>query len=584
MQKTRTLSQKIGLFIKGLLMGAANKVPGVSGGMVAFVTGFYEEMIYSFQKINGTAFKFLFRGRFKSFYRYTNGGFLLFVFLGSTFSYFSVSRVLDYFLKKSETSELYVWSLFFGMILGSIYYISQKFKSNYRTNIMYIIAGISVGILLSFMDPATENKNLFFVFFCGIVGVSGMTLPGLSGSFILILLGNYVLLLVDSVNVLSTTIGEVVYGNFSFLQDAVQTEYLIIILVFTAGSAFGLVSTSHALGFLLKKYHDKITAIIIGFITGSLGIVWPWKKEIFKTTNEGVLVFNANGDPIMTNYERFFPNLTSSTTILAIGFILIGMAIVILIDLYEKKKQASFTNYGLIGKVLGYSFSERYFTKKFKKENIKKAVYKNYELDRIDDVLSLKKQLNLKGFNVTIPYKEAILPYLDVILGEAKEIGAVNTVKVTEDNKWVGYNTDVYGFETSFKEQLLASDTKALLLGTGGASKAVIYVLKSLGISYLEVSRNPIKENQISYSSLNESLISSHTIIINATPVGTFPKVKDCPDIPYEYLTDAHYLYDLIYNPNETLFLKKGKEKGARIKNGKTMLVFQAEKAWSIWD
>ena len=197
-------------------MGGANKVPGVSGGMVAFVMGFYEELIFSFQRINAKAFKLLFNGRFKSFAQYTNLQFLTLVMLGSMFSYFSVSLILDYFLKNYE---LYVWAWFFGMIIGSIYYISKDFNDWKLKNVISLIIGISIGIFISFMTPAKENDNLWFVFLCGIIGVSGMTLPGLSGSFILILLGNYVLLLVDSVNVLGSVVTSVLSGDFEVLKD-----------------------------------------------------------------------------------------------------------------------------------------------------------------------------------------------------------------------------------------------------------------------------------------------------------------------------------------------------------------------------
>lgn len=186
MSYNRSFTDKIGLFFKGLAMGAANKVPGVSGGTVSFVLGFYEELIFSFQRINLTALKFLFRGRFRSFFQYTNAQFLTLVLLGSVFSYFSVSLVLDFFLRNYE---LYVWSWFFGMIVGSIWYIGKDFGDWNAKNVISLILGASVGIGISFLTPASENDNLWFVFLCGTVGVSGMTLPGLSGSFLLILLG-----------------------------------------------------------------------------------------------------------------------------------------------------------------------------------------------------------------------------------------------------------------------------------------------------------------------------------------------------------------------------------------------------------
>ena len=217
MQQTRTFTDKILLVLKGLAMGAANKVPGVSGGVVAFVAGFYEEFIYSLQKINLKAFKLLISGRFNSLYRYVNGKFLGLLILGMLISYFSVSKLLDYFIVHYE---LYVWAAFFGMIIGSIYYISKDFGEWNRNSILFAILGIIAGIAISFLEPARENDNLWFVFVCGMISVSGMTLPGLSGSFILILVGNYVLLLVDSVNALYDTIAEVILFDFSFINDS----------------------------------------------------------------------------------------------------------------------------------------------------------------------------------------------------------------------------------------------------------------------------------------------------------------------------------------------------------------------------
>ncbi|WP_271406017.1 DUF368 domain-containing protein [Tenacibaculum soleae] len=335
MYNNRTLSEKISLFFKGLIMGGANKVPGVSGGMVAFVMGFYKELIYSFQKINGKAFMLLLRGRFKSFVQYTNLQFLALVMLGSMFSYFSISLILDYFLKNYEG---YVWSWFFGMIIGSVYYLSKDFKNWNFKNIVALIVGASIGVFISFMTPAKENDNLWFVFICGIIGVSGMTLPGLSGSFILILLGNYVLLLVDSVNVLGGVLTNILSGNFEVLKDQVKIRYLKIITVFTAGSAFGLVSMSHILGYVLKKWNQIVTAIIIGFITGSLGIVWPWKKTIFKIKNKNFLL-DQKGNKIVENYERFIPDFSMTQTWTSIMFILLGIALILIIDFYGKKRK-----------------------------------------------------------------------------------------------------------------------------------------------------------------------------------------------------------------------------------------------------
>lgn len=337
MSNERGFMDKIWLFFKGLSMGAANKVPGVSGGTVAFVLDFYEELIYSFKKVNVNAFKLLFSGRFKSFYQYTNATFLLLVMGGSMFSYFSVSIVLDFLIRNYE---LYVWSAFFGMVLGSIYYIGKDFNDFSTKNILSIIIGIVIGVSISLMSPAKENDNLWFVFFCGIIGVSGMALPGLSGSFILILLGNYVLLLVDSVNMLYKTIIDIFSGNFDFFQDAVRMRYLKIVAVFTGGSAFGLVVTSHILGYVLKRWHQIVTAIIIGFITGSLGIVWPWKREIYKTEN-GLLLHDFNGDKVIENYQRYMPDITLKETWIAVIFILVGVGLLLVLDQYSKRTKAS---------------------------------------------------------------------------------------------------------------------------------------------------------------------------------------------------------------------------------------------------
>lgn len=333
MQRTRTLSDKIFLILKGLGMGAANKVPGVSGGVVAFVAGFYEEFIYSLQKINGKALKLLVNVRFSSFYQYINGKFLSLLFLGMIISYFSISKVLDYLIKYYE---LYVWSVFFGMIIGSIYYISKDFKDwNIKTYAALAI-GITMGLSVSFLDPATENDNLWFVFFCGIISVSGMTLPGFSGSFILILLGNYVLLLVDSVNALFDTFAEIIHGDFSFIKNEARIRMLKILAIFTFGSVVGLVTFSHVLSYILKHYKSITISTIIGFIVGSLGVVWPWKQTRFKLNMDGTIMLDSNSRPIIENYERYFPEFNSETYF-ALAYILIGIAIVLALEIYGRK-------------------------------------------------------------------------------------------------------------------------------------------------------------------------------------------------------------------------------------------------------
>ena len=239
--------------------------------------------------------------------------------------------------------------------------------------------------------------------------------------------------------------------------------------------------------------------------------------------------------------------------------------------------------YGLIGKNISYSFSKGYFTQKFLDSNLLSCSYDNFDLQNIEQFIKvIQETKNLKGLNVTIPYKEEILPFLTELDEEAKRIGAVNTIKFS-NNGLKGYNTDVYGFKKSLVPLLKEHHNKALILGTGGASKAVAYVFMELGIPFLFVSRVP-EENQISYLALTKSILEKYTIIVNCTPLGTHPNIEVKPEIPYHFINNSHLLYDLIYNPEKTAFLKNGEKQGATIFNGLEMLQLQAEKAWDIWN
>jgi len=311
-------------------MGTANKVPGVSGGIVAFVAGFYEEFIYSLQKFNRKGLMLLFTGRFTAFFNYVNGRFLSLLFLGMIISYFSVSKALDFLIVQYE---LYVWSVFFGMIIGSVIYIYKDFKSWNKATIFITFTGICLGLGISLLDPATENDNLLFVFFCGMISITGMTLPGFSGSFILILLGNYVLLLVDAVNALYEVIIALFSGNFHVFSDSYYISMLKILLVFTIGSIVGLVSLSHFLSYVLKRYKNNTLALIMGFISGSLGVVWPWKETIYKTNHEGLVQLDSRGKQIIENFDRFIPEININT-FYAICFILLGIGIVLSLEYY----------------------------------------------------------------------------------------------------------------------------------------------------------------------------------------------------------------------------------------------------------
>lgn len=242
--------------------------------------------------------------------------------------------------------------------------------------------------------------------------------------------------------------------------------------------------------------------------------------------------------------------------------------------------------YGLLGFPLGHSFSKAYFEKKFEEEK-RNARFLNFELPSLENYEDVfLKNPDLRGFSVTIPYKEQIIPYLSEIDGAAREIQAVNSVKVIKKRGkayTTGYNTDYYGFGKSLDNFLPEKDYKALILGTGGASKAVAYALKMRNIPYKFVSRSP-KDNQYTYEDLDESLLFDYQLIINTTPLGTFPKVTEFPNIPYQFLTSEHYLYDLVYNPEQTAFLSKGKQQGAKVCNGYEMLIWQAKRSWEIWN
>jgi len=240
--------------------------------------------------------------------------------------------------------------------------------------------------------------------------------------------------------------------------------------------------------------------------------------------------------------------------------------------------------FGLLGFPLTHSFSKTYFAEKFRRECIHDAVYVNYELENIALLKKIiSENQDLRGLNVTIPYKEAVIRFLDELDEDAKKIGAVNTIKISS-RKLKGFNTDYIGFMRSLIPLLKPYHKKALILGTGGSSLAIKYALEKLGIDYLLVSRNPAEDNEIGYAGITETGMKEFLLIINTTPVGMFPDVSAAPDIPYQWLTPQHLLFDLIYNPEETLYLKKGKEQGTSVKNGYEMLTLQAEESWRIWN
>lgn len=243
--------------------------------------------------------------------------------------------------------------------------------------------------------------------------------------------------------------------------------------------------------------------------------------------------------------------------------------------------------YGLIGFPLTHSFSKRFFSEKFEKEKTD-ASYENFEIEDISWFPEVvRNNPELAGLNVTIPHKQAVIPYLNELDDAAEKVGAVNTIKISEHDGKIhlkGFNTDTWGFETSVKPLLKTYHKKALILGTGGASKAIKYVLNKLEIDFISASIEELNENEIRYDDIDEKLLAERLLIINATPLGTYPKVETFPPIPYEFLTEKHLLFDLVYNPEETQFMAKGKAQGAVVKNGYEMLVQQALKSYEIWN
>lgn len=315
-----TKSQKIVLFIKGMLMGIANKIPGVSGGAIAWAFGFYQEMIDSFEKLNASNFKIWRKDGFRVFYEIVNGRFLIILFSGSFLANFSISFVLDYLFDHFES---YVWIFFSGLILTTAYFLFKEISI--KQNIVYILLGIALGAIFSVLNPIAENSALWFVFIAGYISITGMTLPGLSGSFLLILLGMYKLCLVDTVNNIAFMVGEILSGNFTVFENKEAVHLLWVLLVFIIGSFVGLVTLSKLIKYLFKKHQTKTTAIIGAFIIGSIGIIWPWRTQAENKINQSVLL-----------QQRYLPEINQELIYHFLIFIL-GVLCVYSIE-YRKKK------------------------------------------------------------------------------------------------------------------------------------------------------------------------------------------------------------------------------------------------------
>ena len=302
-------------------MGAVNKIPGVSGGTVAFITGIYEELIDSITKINFSSFKKLFKEGFISFYNEINGKFLFTVFGGLIASFFSVSLLLDLIIEKYE---LYIYGLFFGMIVGSFYVIYNKLeKLTFRTSTALII-GFIVGMIISFADKINLGSSELIIFLSGVIAISGMILPGLSGSYLLLLMGNYTLIMVDSVNSLYFSIVDLFKFDFNFIYDDERIYLLKVLFLFTTGSIFGLIYLSNILGSLLKKHKSITIALIVGFIAGSLRGVWPWKIKSQELEE-------------IDKIAIYIPEVNNDSSLLAVVYIIIGILFVVLLERFANK-------------------------------------------------------------------------------------------------------------------------------------------------------------------------------------------------------------------------------------------------------
>lgn len=294
------------LFLKGIAMGIANVIPGVSGGTIALITEIYEELINSLKSFDLKALKLLISLDIKRFIQHTNFYFLLAVFGGSVASVFSIANLFKFLF---TNYPILIWAFFFGLIVASVYFVGKRVKRWKIQSIIALVVGTAIAISLSFITPATENSNLLFVFICGIIGISGMMLPGLSGSFILILMGNYELLMVTAI-----------------------TELNYLLAIFIIGSAVGLMSFSHALAWVLKHHKDATLALLTGFILGSLNIIWPWKKIA-----ESMII---DGKEKVLEYHWYFPNITEKETLIAFALIVFGIVVVWGLESFSPKKAA----------------------------------------------------------------------------------------------------------------------------------------------------------------------------------------------------------------------------------------------------
>ena len=318
-------------FFKGVAMGAANVIPGVSGGTIALITNIYEELIDSLKSFNLNAFQLLVKGQFQALHSQLNLNFLVPITLGIVVSILSLAKLFDYLLIEFPA---HTWAYFFGLVLASVYYVGLKVKEWNWKIILILILGTIIALTISFVSPSpTEDSSYFYIFICGLIGICGMILPGLSGSYILMLMGNYHLLMVKSINSILEFVQALASSNLTTFLTSPNFELLIYFIIFLIGSVVGLISFSNIISWVFNKYHDATLALLTGFVFGSLSIIWPWKKEIF--SNE---VIDRHGEPLLLGYERYLPSVWGLNEIFVLVFMLIGVLSIIVVEYLAKQE------------------------------------------------------------------------------------------------------------------------------------------------------------------------------------------------------------------------------------------------------
>ena len=331
MQK-RSAMDYFWIALKGFAMGVANVIPGVSGGTIALVTGIYQELINSLKCFNGKALQLLYKREFSQLATHLNIKFLAFLLSGVVLSVFSIAKLFSFLL---EEHPVQIWAYFFGLILASVYYVGKTVSHWDFTNKSFLAMGVALALFIAFSNPSpAENGNYFYILFCGVIGISGMLLPGLSGSYILMLMGNYRLLMVDSINAVSDSVKMLLTGDLSFLNNPDLVQGLINFGLFLAGSIFGMISFSQLIAWVFERYKNTTIALLTGFVFGSLAIIWPWKSEIYHPE-----LLNRYNEPLIIGFQRYIPSECNTEVLWALACMAFGVLCIWLLEkLAEDKK------------------------------------------------------------------------------------------------------------------------------------------------------------------------------------------------------------------------------------------------------